>query len=336
MSASAREFLMVVEESSYGTPVATPVVWNSSTVYGLANATAYYVRLDGGNAFTMRPRPVQVEVPYGGGFAIGAYRVSDKQEVKGKLTVKLSVAQAPFFLSWAGVQINAGLTTPWTTTGTVAGDLASCSVYHAIQRSDGSFKRRQYSGTKVAAWSFSISEGSTVGTLSLDLVAQRAQGNQFDSSTDPTATVFPTPADNNFPVDPFVWINSYGLLTIGGTVRNQITELTVNVQNHLAQSYFNSRFIQVLKMVGRQTTVASKLQYNATPDDRTAYEGLTAESVSIGLNNGTHGFAMNLNAQNIFDPLEDDLGLQDLYYQSNTEHNLWDPAAGSDFALSFS
>src|SRR5258708_26036051 len=32
----------------------------------------------------------------------------------------------------------------------------------------------------------------------------RSQGNQFDSSADPTSTVFPAPADNEFPIDPYV------------------------------------------------------------------------------------------------------------------------------------
>lgn len=334
MSAAPREFLMVVEESAYRTPVATPVVWSTSTVYGLGNAGAYYVRLDGGNAFTMRPRPVQVEVPYGGGLAIGQSRVSDKLECKGKLQLKLSVAQAPFWLSWALQRVNTAQTSPWTTSEP-AGDLASCSIYHAIQRSDGTYKRRVYLGCKVDACGFAIGEDSTVGTLSLDLSGSTPQGNQFDSSTDPTGTTFPSPADNQLPSDWFVWIHTSGLLTIAGTARAAIASLDVHVRNTLARSYYNSRFLQLLRFTGRKSTVASKLIYAATPDDRTAYEGLTAASASIGLNNGTHGFTLGLNAQNIMDPFEDDLPLDNLYWQSNTENNLWDNTAGSDFTLAF-
>lgn len=335
MSASAREFLMIVEESSYGTPVATPTVWTTATTYGLANAEAYYIRLDEGNAFTMRGRPVEVTVPYGGGVAIPAYRVSDKIECKGKLKVKLSVSQAPFLLSWAGVQVNSGGTTPWTTTGNLAGDLASCSVYHAIQRSDGTYKRTLYPGVKVAGWSLTASEGSPVGTLDLDLVGQKFEGNTYDSSLDPTSTVFPAPADDNFPSDPFLFIHTNSLLTIAGASRSQISSLAIHVENKLARSFFNSRWVGLLQMKGRTTTVASKLLYAATPDDRTAYEDLTAGTVSIGYNNGTHGFVMNMNAQNIMDPFEDDLALEDVYWQSNTENNLYDPTAGSDFTLAF-
>jgi hypothetical protein len=64
MAGAPREYLMIVEESAFKVPVTTPTVWNTSTTYGLANAQAYYIRLDGGNAFTMRPRPTgTVTVP---------------------------------------------------------------------------------------------------------------------------------------------------------------------------------------------------------------------------------------------------------------------------------
>jgi tail tube protein len=334
MSASPREFLMAVEEGAYKTPAASPTIWATSTTYGLANAQAYYCRLDGGNAFSMRPRPVQVEVPYGGGVAVGAYRVADKLECKGRLKMKLSVAQAPFWLSWAGVRI-AGGTAPWTTTEP-NGDLASCSIYHAIQRSDGTFKRRVYLGCKVDAWTLACSEASTVCELDLEISASTPQGNAFDSSSDPSSGTFPSPLDTYFPSDPFVWIHTGGAVTIAGSARTAITELTVSSRNVLARSFYNQRFIGKLRWVGRKTTIATKLEYAASPDDRTAYEGLTAGTVSIGFNNGTHGFVLDCKAQNVMDPFEDDLPLDNLYWQSNTENNLWDNTAGTDLALTFS
>jgi hypothetical protein len=337
MSASPREFLMIVEESAFKTPVVTPTTWNTATSYGLANAAAYYIRLDGGNAFTMRPRPVQVEVPYGGGLAIGAYRVSDKAEVKGQLNVKLCVGQAPFLLSWAGQRINAGQTAPWVTTEPV-GDLASCSIYHGITRPDGSIKRRVYLGCKVDSWGLSVSEDSTVSTLSLQISGSTPQGNQFDASSDPTAGTFPAPADNNFPIDPYVFLHLGGssFVTFGGAVRTQFTEMNINVANVLARRFYANRYIQLLRFMGRKTTVATKLQYPlAAQDDRTNYEGSLSETCSIELGNGTHTVTMNLNGQNVFSPLEDDLALSDIYFQSSTENNLYDASAGSDFTLAF-
>jgi hypothetical protein len=332
MAAAAREFLMLVQESAFKTPVASPVVWTTALTYD--TETAAYLRLDEGNAFTMRPKPQMVEVPYGGGFAVGAYRVADKLEVKGNLRVKLTAGLAPFLLRWASQRINAGQTTPWVTTEP-AGDLASCSVYHAIQRSDGTFKRRVYLGTKVDAWTIDCSMDSTVATLNLQLSASVPQGNQFDSSTDPTNIVFPTPADNNFAIDPYLFIHTSGVISIGGSVRNNITQLTAGAQNVLARSYFNSRFIQKLRFVGRKSTLGVKLEYAATPDDRTAYEGLTSEAVSVAFANGTRTMTLSMNAQNVFEPMDDDLVLNDLYFQASTLNNLWDPSAGADLAFTF-
>src|ERR1700751_1661300 len=100
----AREFLLIVQESTYLTPVATPVVWTTTLPYN--TATACYIRLDEGNAFAMRPRPQEVEIPYGGGLAIGAYRVADKLECRGNLRCKLTAGIAPFLLGWASTRVD--------------------------------------------------------------------------------------------------------------------------------------------------------------------------------------------------------------------------------------
>ncbi len=336
MAGSPREYLMIVEETGFTVPHVSPTIWTTATTYGLANAQAYYVRLDGGNAFTMRSRPSgTVTVPYGGGFDCPAYMVADKQELKGQLTLKLCVGQAPFFLSWPLLRINGGQTAPWTTTEN-AGDLASCSIYHAIVRPDNSVKRRVYLGCKVDSFGLAVSEGSNVITCTLGISGSTPQGNQFDASTDPTSGTFPAMADNNVPVDPYVFIHAGGsnYITYGGAVRTQFTDLTVSTTNELARRYYATRFIQLLRLVGRKNTVAAKLLYPlAAQDDRSLYEGLASETASIEFNNGTHGFTLGYNAQNVFSPFEDDLPLNDLYFQSSTENNLWDPSAGADFSL---
>jgi hypothetical protein len=88
--------------------------------------------------------------------------------------------------------------------------------------------------------------------------------------------------------------------------------------------------------VGRKTTVASKLLYKVTPDDRALYESLTSEAVSVGLNNGTHGFVITMHNNNVYDPFEDDLPLDDLFMQSNTEVNMWDSSSIEDYSIAFS
>ncbi len=335
MAGTPREWCYIVQESAYLTPATSPTVWTTSTTYGLSHFGAAYVRLDGGNKFTMRARPTGiVDTVYGGGLDVPAYKISDKIECKGQLTLQLTVGQAPFWLSWWLSRIVGG-TAPWTTTIPV-GDLASCSVYHAVTRSDASIKRRVYLGTKVDSGTLSVSEGSTIVTLQLNLSASTPQGNQFDSSTDPTSGTFPAPADNNFPIDPYVFINAGGssYFTYAGAVRTQFTELTLSVQNELARKWYANRFLQLLTFVGRKTTLATKLLYPASgQDDRTLYEGLTPESTSIEMNNGTHGFTIGLNAQNVLTPFEDDLPLNDVFMQASTSNNMWDPSAGSDLTL---
>src|SRR5208337_1588369 len=326
----SREFLMLVQESAYKTPVASPVVWPT------ASANTFYIRLDGANVFTMRPRPVMVAVPYGGGVAIDAFRVSDKIECKGKLITKLYAGPlSQFLLQWAAQQINSGQTSPWTTTEP-AGDLASVSIYHAITRSDGSIKRRVYLGTKVDGFDVDVSEDGTIATLSMDLSASTPQGNQFDSSTDPSSITFPPPTDspNQLPINPYVFVHASGGLTIG-SARTQFQSIRLSVKNQIARRFWANRFVNLMRFVGRATTLEAVNFYAPSPDDRTSYEGLTTEATSFALNNGTHSIAINMNAASVISQFEDQLPLNDLYTQTMTITNQWAPTAGSDLALTF-
>jgi len=330
----SREFLMLVQESAYKTPVTTPTVYNYTSPP--STPSAFYIRLDGANTFTMRPRPVMVAVPYGGGVAIDAFRVSDKIECKGRLVCKLYAGPlSQFLLQWAAQTINSGQTSPWTTTEP-AGDLASVACYHAITRSDGSIKRRVYLGTKVDGFDVDVSEDGTITTLSMDLSASIPQGNQFDSSTDPTSTTFPPPTDspNQLPINPYVFTHASGGLTIGSS-RTQFQSIKLSVKNQIARRFWANRFVNLMRFVGRSTTLEAVNFYAPSPDDRTSYEGLTTEATSFALNNGTHSIAINMNAASVISQFEDQLPLNDLYTQTMTITNQWDPTAGSDLALTF-
>jgi len=337
---------MITQESSYLTPVAGPVVWTTAAPTGV---NAYYIRLDEGNAFAMRARPQEVEVPYGGGLAIGAYRVSDKIECRGNLRLKLTAGIAPFILGWASTRVDAARTLPWPQASEPPGDLASCSIYHAIMRDDGSYRRRVYLGCKVDSWALDISTDSTVGTLNLGVSGSTPQGNVYDGSADPTAAVFPPPSDDNLPVDPYLFAHTSNLaggsVMINGADRQAITQLTFNGTNTLARSFFNQRFLGKLRFVGRKTTAAVRLEYALAPagDDRPVYEGqmpygVTPIPVVIMFSTeptGGHTLQLQMNANNVIDPLDEDLPLDNLYFQSSTHNNLWDATAHEDFHFNF-
>lgn len=337
----SREFLLFVQESAYKTPVSSPVVYPTTA------ANAFYMRLDGGNAFAMRPRPIMVSVPYGGGVAIDAFTVSDKLECKGRLTCKLYAGPvSAMLLQWAGQLINTGQTIPWVTTEP-AGDLASMAIYHAIQRSDGTIKRRVYLGCKADGFDIDVSEDGTIATLGIDISGSTPQGNQFDSSVDPTATTFPAPTDspNQLPTNPYVFLNASGGLTIG-SARTQFQSLKLSVKNQLARRFWANRFVNLLRFTGRATTLEAVNFYAPAPDDRTAYEGVlgfattgpvpyTGTDVTLELTNGTHSATFDMKNNTVIQTLEDQLPLNDLYTQTMTVKGQFDSTTGTDLAMSF-
>jgi hypothetical protein len=319
----AREFLWIIKESAYKTPMGSPV----------AGTDSIYLRLDGGNAFRMRPKPLQRPIMYGGGFAVPAFTVSDQIECKGTLQTKLYAAQAHLLLDWAGTRINAAQTAPWTTTEP-AGDLASCSVYHAIQRSDGTYKRRVYLGTKVTGGSIECRREAPVATLRLDLQASTPQGNQFDSSSDPSSTAFPAPAETAYPSDPYLFLHTAGNLSIGGA-RTLYSAVKIDFANKLDARFFENRFVNLIRFLGRESMLTAKLYYKPTPDDRTLFEGLAAQTLSLAFNNGTHSATFTFNAQNVYKDLNDDLPLDQVYEQEIQVSNHFDPVAAADWSVAF-
>ncbi len=232
------------------------------------------------------------------------------------------------------------------------------------------YKCRRYAGCKVRSWNFTISQNSQIGTLSLDLTGSVAQGNQFDSSTDPTLTAagtaptatggspptgstFAYPATNNLPINPYLFINasntggsgSAGFLEIGSgalTARTTFESVGLSCQNSLMTRFWANRFAQFMQFCGRKLTLTAQNFYSNSPDDRTAMEGLTAQSISFALGNSTHSATFVLNTNNIIQTIEDSLPLADIYTQTLTATSQWDPAytqtdsaLAADFQMAF-
>jgi hypothetical protein len=324
----APEFLMLVRESSYGTPVANPVV----------GTDAFSIRLTEGNAFSMHARPVIQELPYGGGLAVTAEAVSDFTEVQGSLRTKLYPSQAAFLLGWLLTRVGADQSSPWATTEP-PGDLASVSAYHAVRRGDGTYQRTRYAGVKPLAGRLECSRSDPVWKLSLDLQAQRNVGNPHDGSTDPTAAEFPAPAEADYPTGPYLFLHSAPQGGQGGfqvgTVRTQYESLALTVENALDARPFESRFLQVCSFRGRASTLEAHLRLKATPDDRAAYEALVAQATRLTLNDGTHTCVLDFRGQNTITKLPHDLPLDKVFMITLALKNRWDPAAGGDVQVSF-
>lgn len=372
----AREFLLFVLESAYGTPM-TPTLaemWTTSgsgtAGVGVGGFVGFYGRLDDGNAFTMRPRPVMVEVPYGGGLAIPAFTVADKYVIEGSYKTKLYAGPfSQFLLQWAAQQINshnivagAGVSTGWAHSD-APGNLPSVYCLHAIQRSDGSYKCRGYPGVKVKSFALDISEGSTVGTITMQLVGSAVVGNPWTigNSVDPTLQTFASPATPpawnttttpstfcppataNLPINPYVFVNASGGLTIGTPTRSTFQSINLAVNNTIATRFWANRYVQFAQFTGRKVTLSAQQFYvNMSPEDRLEYETLVTQTVTVVLTGASHSLTVTLNTANVINSLEDALPLADIYTQNINLTNQWDttvtqtdPALACDLSLSF-
>lgn len=321
---AAREYLWIIKESAYGTQKASPV----------AGTDSIYIRLDGSNGFTMRPKPVKLDVMYGNGFATPAFTVSDHMECKGSLKTQLCASQSQMLMDWAATTINTGQTVPWTTTEP-AGDLASCTVYHGIARVDGTFKRRKYVGVKVASWKLEVGRDGTIAGVSFDLIAQKPVGNAYDATTDPDATAFPAPGACVLPTDPFLFAHTKGHLSSGGSTVAAYSSLSVSATNKVDAQFYEDHFISYARFLGRSSQMVAKLAYKASPDQRALYEALTAGALSVEFDNGTNQLTIDFNGRNVRDSVEDDLQTEKLYDQTVTLQNYWDCSVPGDITITY-
>jgi hypothetical protein len=321
---SAREFLWVVKESALNTLMTSPV----------AGTDSMYIRLVDGNSFGMYAKPLIEEIPYGGGLAVTAEAVSDHYECKGQLKTKLYPSQAAMLMGWAINRVD-GSGNPWTTSEPV-GDLASCSVYHAVRRSDGSYTRKLFSGCKVAGWRVEVSRQGTTAMLTLDLIASKSQGNSMDGTSDPSTSAFPAPSEGAYPTGPYTFKMTAGGLTVASS-RTEYEDLAIAAQNVIDGRWFEHSYLDIVQFCGRASTLNATLYLKATPDDRSAFQAITAQTCSAVFNNGVTGQAMTLafNGQNTITDLPYDLPLNQAFMQKLALKNRFDPGAAGDISVSF-
>ncbi len=312
------EFLWIVQESALGTPMVSPV----------AGTNSIYIRLAGANRFTMRTKPNFRKIPFGGGFAVQGYTVTDQTKVTGNLQVELCYTQAQLLLDWAVTRINSGQTTPWTTTED-PGDLASCTVYHGVKRSDGTIIRRQYSGVKVSSWSLPSAADSGLSLLNLGLIAKRV------AASDPDATAFPAPADTLFPTDPVLFIHSTANFTVGGSALAYCQEGTLSAENMLDARYFQSAYLSLCKLRGRKAKADFGVLLTASPNWYGLFEAATVQALICLWTNTTHTITLQFNGNNLLASLDDSLEPGKLYDQKFELENQYSTSASEDIHFTF-
>jgi hypothetical protein len=316
-----RRFLRISQEAAFGVfPTSSPV--------------QIYVRLDQADAFKVMTQPEFWTIMSGSGFAVPALFGSQVSSLGATLSIPFDYAQAAFMLEWSSGIINSAQTSPWTTSE-IAGDLASCSVEYGWSNYDGTIRRKRFLGCKVMGMSISCSRDAPVARLNLTLVGSTPQGNSYDSSSDPSASAFPAPADSVFPTSTVLFQHLKSGLTINNVARSNFQSLGFNVQNRMRPYFDESRFANLIRFNGRTTSLSGVSRLKATPDDRTAYESATTQGSAntIEWNNGSHTITLTMNAQNYFSQIGESFPIDEEIYYAWTLNNLLDTSATTDWTF---
>lgn len=311
--------LVITQESAFGT-------------YHSVSPTAIYPRLDSADAFKVMTVPEFWTIMNGSGFAVPTLYGTQTTGLAATLSFPLCYSQASFVLGWALQRINAGQTSPWTTTE-IAGDLASCTLDYIWTNVDGTERTKRFLGAKVMSISLSASRDNPVMRCQLGLVAGTPQGNSYDSSVDPTLT---DPALSSYPTDPVLFQHLKSGLTINGTARSNFQSIGLSVSNRMKAYFDESRFANLIRMNGRTTKIAGNSRLKATPDDRSAYEAGTdlSGTNTLAFTNGTHTITFTLSANNYFDSIAEHFGLDEEIYYDWSISNLLD-TTGNDIAFTY-
>lgn len=322
----ARQFLQIVTESAYRVPTATPAL----------NVDRIPIRISDGNAFALRPAPQFWTIRSADSRNRRALTGSERTVLAGRLQTRLYYEQAPLLLKWALQPILAGgpPAVPWATAEPV-GDLASCTVYHAIERDDGTLRRRAYEGCKVGGGELAGDNGTDLLTLSLDLVASTPRGDPTAATptADPDATEFPEPASADYPVRACVFQDSAGALKIGD-IRSNYSSFRLTWRSNLDPRHDEFRYITSARHNGRDVDFNANLLLKATPDDRTTLETVSPLDCSVTFTDGTYSFTFDFNGFNYVTADADATPLERRFDHTLSLSNYLDPAS-TDMTLSF-
>lgn len=315
----ARRFMMLVKESSYGVPMEDPV----------PGVDSFYLRM--GDGTDIQDDPIIQEIAHGGGRTTTACAWSDQRTHTGTISTLLYPGQAEFLLKWWLVNINPGRTLPWPTTDPLEksplGDLASVSVYDAIQDMSGAYKRLAHRGAKVGAGTLNFAgEGENrAGRLTLNIQAADIE--------EVNATEFPAPASDDYPCGPYVFSDMGGKLVIGQS-RPFFDDFAFSSDNQLQPRYWSgARTPYLVNTFGRNTTLGVWLPRKSNPDDFGAFSDVDPLEASFEINDGERWVKVDLLGNNHWQSLAKQLPDGSLYGWAGVLKNKWDSSDGVDADL---
>lgn len=326
MAGVAPEVLVLCQESAFGTPVLTA----SNVDYTLSST--FVVPTPESNGFQADFKPNLVDQPFGGGFDVPFDVVVSTYETKATFTTYGYPALVAFLLNAACVQVNSSGTTPWSTTEPQY-DLASICAFHAVRMRSGTVKRRQFLGGKISRLNLSCSKQDPRLKVTGEIIFQKEVGNAVDSSSDVSSTVFPLPADTDYPTGPYLFTQTASNIIYTSTALASYNSVTVTINNKLDVQYFETAYPSIIAFRGRETTVAMDLLLKSSPNLRADYQALTSRAFSVEWNNGTKSSKIDLGSSNHITELPYDLPLGQTFMQKLTLKNRWNASASKDIAI---
>ena len=313
---SVNEYLWLVQEGSYGTPVASPVVGTSQ----------YLIPLVESNSADFNEDPTIVTTPFGGGEDTDAEAISDMQTVKASISTLGYASLAPFLLNAAATRVNAGQTLPWVTTEPV-NDLASFSAYKNQRGRDGTWIPYAYAGCKVLSLNGTCSRQDPRLKLKLEVQAQKEYPNAKDSSAALTAPTAPT--DAQYPRGCYLFSQLSGGITFGTGTLARFSDLAFTLTNKLDPQWYESSWVQTLGCHGREATADMTLLLTATANMKAQYQAVTKQAFKIVFTSGANSLTIDFKGNVYIPKFKFDLSLGKEFMIKASFKGLYDVTAGT-------
>lgn len=298
----ARRYLRLTPELTWGT-------------FDDTSTTAIIVDLDTANSYTVRPKPITVDVRTAGGRNRRMRKISKKTSLTGNLNMLVPGSAAAVLAAW----INAAPTTD---------ALGSMTIDYVIQMEDTGHTKvySRHLGMKVQQAGIASSEQAQLVRLALQLVGKEPATITVTDFAEPAAADYPTDAY-------FTHQDLSGALSIASS-RTEFESLNVTIKNMLDVRYFESEFPTRIEFCGRDVDWTSKLAYKIVTD-RSNLESVTPVAASATFDNGTNTLALHMQGKNYYANVEDDLDDSKVWLQELSMQSFWDSAATpvNDFAI---